>query len=164
MAPPDVIARTLDSVKPFWNTDAGPIFPPEAMRALERVDDEPLTRRFAAVEALFQGGWTSWRDGDRGPAIAHVMAEAIAADQIHNRWGLPGHFVGRSGKDLLSIRRGVDDALTPLLEDERPLAIVGSETATVAEMAGYRISDLASYLIATYRGETWSDKQEGLGR
>jgi hypothetical protein len=27
-------------------------------------------------------------------------------------------------------------------------------------MADYRISDLASYLIATYRGEAWSDKQE----
>src|SRR5947209_1084032 len=69
MAPPDLIVRTLDSVKPFWNTDAEPIFAPEAIRALGRVenietelldvagdDDQLLERRFAAVEALFQGG------------------------------------------------------------------------------------------------------------
>ena len=170
MGPPDLILRTLDSVKPFWNTDAGPLFPPEAIRALQRIDDvelelldlagddgQPLERRFAAVEALFQGGWTSWRDGERGPAIAEVMADAIGADQLHNRWGVPGHFVGRSGRDLLSIGRGVDEALTPLLDDGRPLAIVGSETATVSEQAGYRISDLAAYLIATHRGEAWAD-------
>ena len=78
MAAADELERTLDSVDPFWDEDAGPIFPSEAMRLLEGVPDvehallgvatdeqQPLARRFAAVEALFQGGWTSWRSGPR---------------------------------------------------------------------------------------------------
>jgi hypothetical protein len=111
-------------------------------------EQEPLARRFAAVEALFQGGWTSWRAGPEGPAVARVMAEAIRADGIHNRWGLPDHYLSRSGSDLLSIKDGVEAALTPLLDDDRLLTIHGGETATVAHEAGYRVADLARYLLA----------------
>jgi hypothetical protein len=170
MDAPPLLLRTLDSVDPFWNQDAGPIFPPEAIRALAGIDGiehellaiatdeaQPLARRFAAVEALFQGGWTDWRTGEQGPVIARVLADAIRADRIHNRWGLPGYFVGRSGADLLSIEDGVEQALAPLLDDERRLTIHGGETSTVADTAGYRIADLAGYLIATRRGEPWPD-------
>jgi hypothetical protein len=170
MAGPAPLVRCLDSVDPFWNTDAEPIFPPEAMREVASVDDvegtllgiatdpqEPLARRFSAVEALFQGGWTDWREGEQAATIAQVMADAIREDRIHNRWGLPGHYLGRSGEDLLSIGRGVDEALTPLLGDDRPLTIHGSETATVAQMHRYRISDLAGYLLAKHRGQPWHD-------
>jgi hypothetical protein len=161
-----VLVRTLDSVDPFWNEDARPIFPPEAMRLLESLPDvepellrvatdeqQPLARRFAAVEALFQGGCTGWRSGPQGPAIAGVMADAIRADRIHNRWGLPDHYVSRSGNDLLSIQDGVEDALTPLLDDDKLLTIHGGETATVAHNEGYRVADLARYLLAQRRGE-----------
>src|SRR5919201_5712220 len=166
MDAPALLVRCLDSVDPFWDADGEPIFPPEALRAVASVDDvehallgvatdpdEPLARRFAAVEALFQGGWTDWREGEQGPAVAGVMADAMRADRVHNRWGLPGHYLGRSGEDLLSIRDGVEEALTPLLDDERPLNIHGSEAATVAYDSGYRISDLAGYLLAKHRGE-----------
>lgn len=170
MSAPPLVVRTLDGVDPFFNQDAGPIFPPEAIRALAGVDrievvllaiatdpEEPLARRFAAVEALFQGGWTDWRTGEQGPVVAKVLADAIAADGIHNRWGLPGHFVGRSGADLLSIQDGVGEALTPLLDDNRPLSIDGGETATVAHTNAYRIADLAGYLLAQRRGGPWRD-------
>lgn len=164
------LASRLDSVDPFYNDDADHIFSAADMQAFASVDgieqrllavardgDQPLKRRFAAVEALFQGDWTGWRSGPEGPAIAAVLAEAIRADKIHNRWGLPGHFVGRSGSDLLSIEHGVEDALRPLLDDTRPLSIDGSEAATLADTAGYRVADLAGYLLATKRGETWTD-------
>jgi hypothetical protein len=170
MTAPPLLVRTLDSVDPFFNQDAGPIFPPEAIRALAGIDGiedellavatdsaQPLARRFAAVEALFQGGWTEWRDGDQGPVVARVLADAIAADEIHNRWGLPGHSVGRSGADLLSIQDGVEQALEPLLDDKRRLSIDGGETATVADTNAYRVADLAGYLLAQRRGEPWSD-------
>ena len=162
----DELERTLDSVDPFWDEDAGPIFPPEAMRLLGGVPDvehallgvatdeqAPLARRFAAVEALFQGGWTSWRAGTEGPAVARVMAEAIRKDGIHNRWGLPDHYVSRSGNDLLSIQDGVEEALTPLLDDQDLLTIHGGETATVAHNEGYRVADLARYLLAERRAQ-----------
>jgi hypothetical protein len=164
------LTSRLDSVDPFYDDDADHIFSDEDMRAFSAIDgieprlvaialdgDQPLERRFAAVEALFQGGWTGWRSGPEGPPIAAVIAEAIRADKIHNRWGLPGHFVGRSAADLLSIEHGVEDALTPLLDDQQPLSIDGSEAATLADTAGYRVSDLAGYLLATKRGETWAD-------
>ena len=147
--------------RPVLGRGRGPDFPPEAMRLLEGVPDveqallrvatdeeEPLARRFAAVEALFQGGWTSWRSGPQGAAVARVMADAIRADGIHNRWGLPEHYVSRSGTDLLSIQQGVEDALTPLLDDDKLLTIHGGETATVAHNEGYTVADLARYLLA----------------
>ena len=164
------LTARLDAVDPFWNDDARPIFSDEDMRAFAAAgkiedrllaiatdDEQPLKRRFAAVEALFQGGWTKWRRRPAGREVAALLAEAIPADQIHNRWGLPGHFVGRSGRDLLSIREGVEDALAPLLDDVRPLSIDGSEAATLNRRAGYRVADLAGYLLATRRGESWTD-------
>lgn len=170
MSAPPVLVRTLDSIDPFFDQDAGPVFPPEAIRALAGIDgiedellavasdaEQPIARRFGAAEALFQGGWTGWRDGDRAPVVAQVMADAIAADGIHNRWGLPGHAVGRSGADLLSIGDGVEDALEPLLDDQRRLSIDGGESATVADTHAWRIADLAGYLLAQRRGEAWKD-------
>jgi hypothetical protein len=172
-----VLVRTLDSVDPFWNEDARAIFPPEAMRLLEEIPDvedellavatdaeQPLARRFAAVEALFQGGWTGWRSGPQAPVVAGVMADAIRADGIHNRWALPGHYVDRSGKDLLSIEDGVEQALTPLLDDDKPLRIVGSESATLAHDAGYRVADLAGYLLAERRGEEFGEDPDPAAR
>ena len=173
----------LDGVDPFWDQDAGPIFSDDDMERLagipaieDRLLDvatdggQPLARRYAAVEALFQGGWTDWRAGSLGPEVARVMAAAIQADRIHNRWGLPGHFFGRSATDLLSIPEGVEDALRPLLDDTRPLTIHGGETSTVADTARYRVADLAGYLLAARRGEEWgadpdvAARDEGLER
>jgi len=174
---PDALTDRLDAVDPFWNDDARPIFSDEDMRAFAATDaieerllavatdaEQPLKRRFAAVEALFQGGWTAWRTGDQGPAIAAVLADAIRADKIHNRWGLPGHTVNRSGTDLLSIQDGVEQALTPLLDDDRKLTIDGSEAATLAELASYRIADLAAYLLTTRRGESFTDDPDPAAR
>lgn len=165
----ELISR-LDSVDPFYDDDGDHIFTDADMGAFSEIDGieqrllsialdggQPLKRRFAAVEALFQGGWTGWRDGPDGPAIAAVFADAIRADKIHNRWGLPGHFVGRSGADLLSIAHGVEAALAPLLDDPARLTIDGGEAATLADVAGYRVCDLAGYLIASRRGESWPD-------
>jgi hypothetical protein len=167
------LVRLLDGVDPFWDTDAGPIFSAEAMRelaAIPTVEDkllalatdpsEPLARRFAAVEALFQGGWTDWRTGEQGPVIAGVMADAIRADKIHNRWGLPGHYLGRSGEDLLSIKEGVEEALAPLLDDNTRLTIHGGEASTVADTNGYRIADLAGYLLARRHGQQWGEEPD----
>ena len=164
------LINRLDSVDPFYNDDGDQIFTDDDMRAFAASDgieqrllsialdgDQSLKRRFAAVEVLFQGDWTGWRGGPDGPAIAAVFADAIRADEIHNRWGLPGHFVGRSGADLLSIEHGVEEALAPLLDNHRLMTIDGSEAATLADAAGYRVCDLAGYLLAAKRGENWPD-------
>jgi hypothetical protein len=64
----------------------------------------------------------------------------------------------RSPADLLSIEHGVEPALAPLLDDPERLTIDGGEAATLADVAGYRVCDLAGYLLASKRGENWPDE------
>lgn len=168
------LTAILDKVKPFWNDDAAPVFKDDDMKTIAalaqpemqllsvvRDGAQPLGRRFVAVEALAQGGYTKFRATAADSAlVARVLAEAIPMDKIHNRWGLPGNFVGRTGSFLIALPSGVEAALAPLMTDNRKLAIAGSETATVNEMNGYRVSDLAAYLIAQHRGLQWKDSRD----
>jgi len=112
--------------------------------------------RFVAAEALVEGKWSRWRDdaATRRP-VADVLADAMAGDRVHNRWGLPGSFVGPFGKRLLSLGAEAEAALVPLLSDARSLHIVGSEAATLNSEANFRVSDLAAYLIASARQISW---------
>ena len=113
----------------------------------------PAVRRYAAAEALVEGTFDGWRSSPAAAAsVAAALAAAMRSDTSHNRWGLPGHFAGRLGEELLSLPAGVEDALLPLLDDASPLMIEGSEAATIATDAGYRISDLAAYLLSLHRG------------
>jgi len=116
--------------------------------------------RFVAAEALVEGNWTAWRnDAANLRAVAEVLANAMANDRIHNRWGLPGSFVGPFGKRLLAVGTEAEAALVPLLSDARPLHIVGSEAATLNSQANFRVSDLAAWLIATSRKIPWQPSQ-----
>ena len=135
---------------------------PEAVQALIGIagdEGAPLGRRYAAAEAIAQSGRTEVLadDADAARAVAAMMAEAMVRDEFHNRWGVPGHFVGQTGKLLLALGPGLRDALRPLLADERPLDIVGSQAATLHHAHRYRIRDLASYLLAVDRGVSWQD-------
>lgn len=113
-------------------------------------------QRFAAAEVLLDARFSNWR---LWPASSRAVAEALAVamrnDTTHNRWGLPGEFTGRLGKQLLSISEGVVEALTPLLDEQVELSIEGSEAATLQSTAHYRIADLAAYLLSQYRGLPW---------
>lgn len=114
----------------------------------------PAARRYAAAEALLEGTFDRWRSSPAAAAsVASALAAALRSDTSHNRWGLPGQFAGRLGEALLSLPGGVEDALLPLLDDASPLMIEGSEAATIAIDAGYRISDLAAYLLRLHRGQ-----------
>jgi hypothetical protein len=119
-------------------------------------DDATPARRYAAAEALLEGQLDDWRASSAAQrAVAQALAMALRDDTSHNRWGMPGEFPGRLGKQLLSLTDGVVDALVPLLDDALPLAIHGSEAATLSKAAGYRIADLAAYLLLLYRGDDW---------
>ncbi|NUN14559.1 MAG: hypothetical protein HUU55_13095 [Myxococcales bacterium] len=172
------IYAVVDQVDPFWNDDGRQLFDEAAMRALANMGNPELAllqvatsgntslrRRFGAVEALFQGQWTQFRhDPLMASAVAHVMAAAIADDGIHNRWGLPGHFVGRTGKHLLSLPHGIITALSPLLDNNKLLEIVGSETATTQTVSKYRVADLAAYLLSIHLNLPWVDSPKTMDR
>lgn len=168
------IYSVIDRVDPLWNDDGQQIFDESTIDSLSGIADPEaallqvvasrqtsLKRRFGAVEALFQGGWTQFRhDPEAEVLVARVMADAMVEDGIHNRWGLPGHFVGRTGKHLLTLRHGLTQALLPLLDNPKRLEIVGSDAATTQTLAGYRIADLAAYLLSIHFNLAWVDSPD----
>ncbi len=160
------ILRAVDPAGP--GPDA-PLFSDDSMAklvALPSSEEQLLTvvrdpssdqaLRFVAAEALVEGNWTDWRsDPANRRAVADVLANAISQDRIHNRWGLPGSFVGPFGNRLISLGAEAEAALVPLLDDARPLHIVGSEAATLNSQSQFRVSDLGAWLIATARHSPW---------
>ena len=128
----------------------------EALVAVARDAAAAPARRYAAAEVLLRGQFANWRTSSAGRrAVAGALAAAMHKDTTHNRWGLPGHFIGRLGEQLLSLPDGVVEALVPLLDEHAELNIEGSEAATLHSAAHYRISDLAAYLLSRYRGLPW---------
>lgn len=128
----------------------------EALVAVARDATATPARRYGAVEALLQGNFGTWRFSSADcRAVADALAVAMCKDISHNRWGLPGHFVGRLGKNLLSLSDGVVEALIPYLDEHEELHIEGSEAASLHAAAQYRIADLAAYLLSQYRGLPW---------
>jgi len=174
IADPELLAA-LDRVDAFRQDTSEPVFDdadlqavagsPEKVHALIVIAADqrgPLARRYAAAEAIAQSGHieTLASDAEAARAVATMLAEAMTRDEIHNRWGLPGHFVGGTGKLLLALRPGLREALLPLLGDERPLVIIGSEAATLNHSHRYCIRDLASYLLAVEQGVPWQDEPD----
>lgn len=168
----------LDQVDPFWHETFEPMFsepqmkaiaelpdPAQALRAVIVDDRAPLGRRYAAVEAAAQGGWTAWMQAEADArVVASVLAQGLAQDRLHNRWGLPGSFVGATGRILVGLRAGVREALAPLLSDCRLLEIIGSQEATLQRAHGYRICDLAGYLLAQHEHVPWEDAPDPAAR
>ena len=164
----------LDQVDVFSYLAADPLFsdaqlhalaglpdPPAALRGVILEDAAPLARRYAAVEAAVQGGWSAWMQHDADArTVAVVLGQGLSRDQIHNRWGVPGQFVGPTGQILVGLSAGVRAALEPLLSDPRQLEIMGSQGATLQRANRYRIADLAGYLLAQHEHVAWQDSPD----
>ena len=150
------VERWLDAVDPYLSPDAGPVFPESRLAELRahaaelaavvRDEREEPARRFAAALALLECGSPGLRRPETAATAAQVLAAAIPRDRVHNRWGLPGAFVGPLGRELLALP-GADAALEALLDDETELRIDGGEPATVQEHQRYRVADLARWLL-----------------
>lgn len=140
---------------------AGVLDAEEALVAVAGDAAATPVRRYAAAEALLQGHFASWRSSSAGRrSVAGALAVAMRNDNTHNRWGLPGHFIGRLGEQLLSLPEGVVEALAPLLDEQTELNIEGSEAATLQSAARYRIADLAAYLLSRYRELPWQAQND----
>jgi hypothetical protein len=131
--------------------------PSSEQTLLQLVREPPNeTTRFIAAEALVEGNWSGWRnDAANRRAVANALTNAMANDRSHNRWGLPGSFVGPFGKCLLSLGTEAQVELAAMLSDSRPLNIEGSEAATLNSQGKFRVSDLAAWLIASARQIPW---------
>jgi hypothetical protein len=170
MNEPTELMAMLDRAAALDATDWSEVLSAHDLEDLTRVPDveqalveivkrreEPSRRRRVAVEALALGPWTRWRDQVTSRAAAQVLAEALATDVSHNRWGLPGAFLGRAGQILCDLPEGVVESLQPLLDDRRPLTIYGSEAATEQHLQQFRICDLAAFIIACHLRRPWVD-------
>ena len=83
---------------------------------------------------------------------AAVYARALAGAQIFNAWGLPGFQLSDTARAVIALGPVAVDALRPLLEDERPAPLFGSQDATTATAYGNRVRDYAFVLIAEILG------------
>jgi len=167
------VLTILDRVDPFAAPADEPPFGERDLRELVELQgaedvlvnvasakDEPERRRFAAAEALLAGPFESWRSSPPAHrAVADALAAALVDDSSHNRWGLPGHFVGRLGRALLSLSGGVVDALLPLLDCPEELIVEGSEASTLHSTSRYRVADLAAYLLSLQLEAPWEDHE-----
>jgi hypothetical protein len=158
------LATILDGIDPFSQREYGPSFSDAQLAELATLPDieerllaiirntaEPSLRRLAAVEALDQGGWTAWKASpSASQEIAEVLAWGLVHDSSHNRWGLPGNFIGYLGKLLVDTPNGVRKVLEPLVDNTQPLTIYGSEAATVQASERFTLGDLARYLLAEH--------------
>lgn len=168
MPDPEVLS-IIARVDPAGTGPDGPLFDAPTLQALAAVGsaeakllaiayDAGVTPagRFVAAKALLEGGWTEWRSVPANRrVVADALAEALAHDRAHNRWGLPGVFVGPFGEQLMSLGAEARAALRPLLDDRRPLVIEGSEAATLNAQAHYRVVDLAAWLLAADSQQQW---------
>lgn len=80
-------------------------------------------------------------------SLAEVYVKTLPDGFAHNLWGMPGEYVERLGERLLGFGKAAVPSLVPLLDDHRRLAYFGSEEPTLNEKMGFRVSDLAAYLI-----------------
>lgn len=152
----DLLRRT----DPDGTGPDGPLFGPDALRALQAVPQaqdklvavmrNPAAAdavRFAAAIGLIEGGWTAWLgDPSTRDAAAGALVTAMRNDKLHNRWGLPQAFVGPFGRQLVALGACARTRLSEALGDRRPLTIMGSEAATIQAQKGYTVSDLAAWL------------------
>jgi hypothetical protein len=173
MLDPQVVTL-IGHVSPSGIGPDGPLFDEASLKELAHIPsveskllaivhdhDAVPDRQFVAAEGLFEAGLNSWQAKleDRR-AIAGVLADALARDRVHNRWGLPGEFTGRFGKQFAPLRAEGDAALRRLLDDNRPLIIEGSEAATLNSKAHYRVADLAAWLLASTHGIPWRNDSD----
>ena len=141
---------------------------PEALVAIGLDASCPNAVRFAAFE-----GWIGLRgeaalgevDDATAAAMAAVQAEAIRRADDASAWSLPPDVTASAiSRHLIALGRRVLPQLQPLLDDHRELPIEGSETAAVASLRGYRVSDLAAGLIAVIVGEDYLDGKSAAER
>jgi hypothetical protein len=123
---------------------------PEALSALAANPAQPAEARFLAAEVVAD------RTGHLPPVPPDQLAEAYAATlrrtTVADLWGLPGAPHTAPARHLLSFGEAAAAALRPLLEDGTEIDYGGSEEATLADQARWRVKDLAASFVAAIRG------------
>jgi hypothetical protein len=83
---------------------------------------------------------------------AAIYADALSASRTFNAWGLPGFSLTDTARAVIALGPDAVGALRPLLADERPAPLFGSQDATTSAAYGNRVRDYAFVLIAEILG------------
>lgn len=87
---------------------------------------------------------------------ARVLTDALRSASYLNDWGHlgpGGGYDGPAAQALLDVGNAAIGPLRELLEDDRPAPLMGSESATMSKLHGYRRSDFAYRYLRLIRGE-----------
>ena len=143
-----------------------PPFGAESIKIAHRLGSDATS---FLLEQLETGGWTAFlalealRESDTVsyssiPARKRVgiYVEVLRHSIFYNAWGLPGYQFTNTAYALISLGEEAFAALKPLLDDQRPAPLSGSQDATTSAMYGNRICDYAWVLICEIRGQSYT--------
>jgi hypothetical protein len=101
---------------------------------------------FLALEALREADPPAF--GSLSTSLrARIYVDALAGSTFFNAWGLPGYQLTPTAHALAALDDAAVAALKPLLVDDRPAPLAGSEDATTSQMYRNRVRDYAWALI-----------------
>ncbi len=80
-------------------------------------------------------------------AVAYAAALADNFTGSANPWGLP-ETLGEVSLHVLELGQAATPHFLPLLDDDTPLSYAGSEEATIGNRYGYRVKDVAAFLLS----------------
>jgi hypothetical protein len=155
----DEIIRLLDE-------ETALAMPPETADVVRRARDVGPAAADALAAALDDGGWRALlaleaiRAADTAayaalPAEqrAHIYTDALRDSGEFNAWGLPGVHLTGTARAIVALGTPAVAALAPLLDDDRPAPLEGSQDATTAAMYANRVQDYALVLLSAILGE-----------
>jgi hypothetical protein len=121
---------------------------PTALANLVTDSSAPMQARFLAAEILFSKDSTYPPESAKA-ALAQVYAAALVENYtgMANVWGLPGH-LSSVGQHAAALGDAAVAAFVPLLENDTPLFYSGSQEAMVGNSYGYRVKDMAAFIIS----------------
>lgn len=89
-------------------------------------------------------------------ARAAIYTRALKESAVFNAWGIPGMQLTSTAHALIALGEEAVQALRPLLDDDRPAPLEGSQDATTSRYYGNRVRDYAFVLLAEIVGLAYS--------
>lgn len=118
---------------------------------------------FLALEALRVADQDAYNHLP-GRERAEIYVNALRNNVFYNSWGLPGYQLSDTSYALISLKEDAVPLLIPLLSDQRPAPLSGSEDATTSTMYENRVCDYAWVFISEIREQSYTYSQHPVER
>lgn len=86
-----------------------------------------------------------------GVERAEIYAATLRTNIFYNTWGVPGYHLTETTRAFLDLKDDAIAQLLPLLADQRPAPLSGSQDATTSTMYQNRVCDYAWVFICEIR-------------